>query len=365
MFTIRNFESRTLSWWYDQRDNIDFHPSYQRKGRLWSEKDKSYLIDSILNGFDMPKIYIADFTFFDSGLNEKRKPYSVVDGKQRFEAMFDFFSGDLTLDKGFIYLDDTTLKLSGLSYKDLKAKHPKIASKFENFNLSVISIITDSDAMINEMFIRLNKSKPLTGAELRNAMKGAVPKLTRKIIKHAFFNDRVRFNTKRGQDSNVATKLLLIEFRGKFVDTKKIHLDKLVDDAVAAETTNLDTSFNNINKVLDYMNDSFINKDTLLASSGLVPVYYWLYRTFGKEHKDELRNFLVQFEQMRKDSRKISTKEKSNVSETKKIEPKYLDYINFDRLSKSLNDQASLQGCYNILESKWIIWTHEGILDEK
>ena len=160
MFTIRNFESRTLSWWYDQRDNIDFQPSYQRKGRLWSDKDKSYLIDSILNGFDMPKIYIADFTFFNSELNEKRKPYAVVDGKQRFEAMFDFFNGELTLDKGFIYLEDPTLKLAGLSYKDIKALYPKIASIFENFNLSVISVITDSDAMINEMFIRLNKSKP-------------------------------------------------------------------------------------------------------------------------------------------------------------------------------------------------------------
>jgi len=122
------------------------------------------------------------------------------------------------------------------------------------------------------MFIRLNKSKPLTGAELRNAMKGVVPKLTRQIINLPFFKDRVSFNTNRGQDSNVATKLLLIEFRGKFVDTKKIHLDKLVDDAVAAEASNLDTSFNNIELVLEYMNDSFINKDMLLASSGLVPV---------------------------------------------------------------------------------------------
>jgi hypothetical protein len=361
MFTIRNFESRTLSWWYDQRDNIDFQPSYQRKGRLWSEKDKSYLIDSILNGFDMPKIYIADFTFFNSGLNEKRKPYSVVDGKQRFEAMFDFFKDELTLDKDFIYLEDTKLNLSGLSYKDLKAKYPKIASIFENFNLSVISVITDSDAMINEMFIRLNKSKPLTGAELRNAMKGVIPNLTRQIIQQPFFIDRVRFNTNRGQDSNVATKLLLIEFRGKFVDTKKTHLDKLVDDAIAAETSNFDTIIINITRVLGYMNDSFINKDYLLASSGLVPVYYWFYRTNGGIRND-MRNFLVQFEKKRKDSRKIATKSLEDESEI--IDTKNLDYINFDRLSKSLNDQASLQGCYNILENKWLIWLSLESLDE-
>lgn len=348
MFTIRNFESRTLSWWYDQRENIDVKPSYQRKGRLWSPKDKSYLIDSILNGFDMPKIYIADFTFFSSTLNENRKPYAVVDGKQRFEAMFDFFHGDLTLDKAFLYLEDPTLKLAGLSYKDLKAKHPKIASKFENFNLSVISIITDSEAMINEMFIRLNMSKPLTGAELRNAMKGDVPKLTRQIIGHHFFEDRVRFNTQRGQDSNVAAKLLLIEFRGKFVDTKKIHLDRLVDDVIAAESSSLDNAFKEIEKVLTYMDSSFITKDTLLTSSGLIPIYYWFYRTYGEQHKNEMRNFLVQFESNRKKSRKVAEKD--------------LDYVNFDVFTKSLNDQASLQGGYNILVNKWNYWQENGTL---
>ena len=296
----------------------------------------------------MPKIYLADFTFFSSSLNENRKPYAVVDGKQRFEAMFDFFDGELTLDKGFVYLEEPTLTLAGLSYKDLKAKHPKIASKFDNFNLSVISIITDSEAMINEMFIRLNNSKPLTGAELRNAMKGDVPKFTRQIIGHHFFLDRVKFSTQRGQDSNVAAKLLLIEFRGKFVDTKKIHLDRLVDDVVAAESSSLDNAFKVVNKVLNYMDSSFITKDPLLSSSGLIPIYYWFYRTFGEQYNAEIRNFLVQFEFQRKQSRKLPSQN--------------LDYVNFDIFSKSLNDQASLQGGYNILVSKWTQWKDKGNL---
>lgn len=348
MFTIRNFESRTLSWWYDQRENIDFNPSYQRKGKLWPPKDKSYLIDSILNGFDMPKIYIADFTFFSSVLNENRRPYAVIDGKQRFEAMFDFFDNKLTLDSNFIYLDDPNLKLSGLSYKDLKSKYPKLASTFENFNLSVISIITDNEAMINEMFIRLNNSKPLTGAELRNAMKGDVPKLTRRIIGHHFFEDRVRFNTQRGQDSNVAAKLLLLEFRGKFVDTKKTHLDKLVDDVIAAESASLDNAYLQIEKVLSSMDLSFISKDPLLASSGLIPIYYWFYRNYANDYLDELRNFLVQFENNRKSSRKTVGRD--------------IEYSNFDVYSRSINDQTGLQGSYNALTNKWKEWITNGTI---
>ena len=61
-FKITRFEARTLSWWKTRRSKIDMEPPYQRRGRLWSDTDKAYLIDSILNGYDVPKVYMADFT---------------------------------------------------------------------------------------------------------------------------------------------------------------------------------------------------------------------------------------------------------------------------------------------------------------
>ena len=60
-FKISQFENKTLSWWFCKRNKIDMVPSYQIRGRLWSQTDKSYLIDSILNKYDIPKIYVADF----------------------------------------------------------------------------------------------------------------------------------------------------------------------------------------------------------------------------------------------------------------------------------------------------------------
>ena len=70
MFEVNTFDPKTLVWWFDERDNIDFSPPYQRRGNIWSEFDKQFLIDSILNGFDVPKVYIADFSFGNSDLNE-------------------------------------------------------------------------------------------------------------------------------------------------------------------------------------------------------------------------------------------------------------------------------------------------------
>jgi len=351
-FGIRPFEARTLSWWYDQRENIDFDPSYQRKGRLWSEKDKAYLIDSILNGFDLPKIYIADFTYSPAALNENRKTFAVVDGKQRFEAMFDFMGGKLTLDKNFVYNPEPQLDLAGLSFKDLKSRYPKIASNFENFNLSVFSIITDDESAINEMFIRLNKSKPLTGAELRGAMKGEVPAYTKQITKHHFFKDRVRFATQRMQDANVAAKFLLIEFRGKLVDTKKVHLDDLADEFASSEVKSLKSAYNRVQMILNYMDEAFITKDPLLSSSGILTIYYWFFKNFGKSYTKSIRDFLVDFDKYRKQA-----KAKKATSE---------DYVNFNSFTRSINDQSSLQNAYNILEKRWQSWKKsKGVLPDK
>ena len=37
MFKVRAFESRTLSWWNQERDNIDMEPVYQRKGAAFGQ----------------------------------------------------------------------------------------------------------------------------------------------------------------------------------------------------------------------------------------------------------------------------------------------------------------------------------------
>src|SRR5690554_1319054 len=108
---IEQHSPKTLKWWNSRRDKIDFDPPYQRKGRLWSEKDKAFLIDSILNGFDIPKLYMADFQYGVSALNEKKLPYAIIDGKQRLEAIFDFFDNKLTLDRNFTWRDDPQLQL--------------------------------------------------------------------------------------------------------------------------------------------------------------------------------------------------------------------------------------------------------------
>src|SRR5688572_17814722 len=109
MFKIEPHQAQTLAWWYARRNRMDMDPPYQRKGRIWSIRDKQYLIDSIVNEYDIPKIYLADFSIFDSPLNSKRMLFAVVDGKQRLEAIFDFMENRMTLADQFLYESDPTL----------------------------------------------------------------------------------------------------------------------------------------------------------------------------------------------------------------------------------------------------------------
>ena len=342
MFSVRPFESRTLSWWSDERKNLDLSPPYQRQGRIWSTQDKAFLIDSVLNGYDIPKIYIADFTYFSSALNAGKKSYAVIDGRQRFEAFFDFFDDRFTLSDTFVFLEDPTFRLNGLIYSQLKSRHPKVASKYENFNLSVMSVITDDEARINDLFVRLNRSKPLSGAEIRNAMSGDVPAMIRNIADHPFFRNKVSFSANRKQDQNAAAKLLLLEHRGSLVDTKKFNLDRFVKEAILVESTAIGASSARVISVLDRIAPYFTDRDPALKLATGLPVYYWYFRNNETSPTTAIK--VREFEATRRaNKRKAATGADQSVDE----ELQAYDYFN-----RSPDDATSHERRYQILLSR-------------
>jgi len=74
-------------------------------------------------------------------LNKQKLPYAIIDGKQRFEAIFDFFDNKIVLNDDFVFLENSKLELAGLGYRDLQSKYPEIAEGFETFPVSVMSVV--------------------------------------------------------------------------------------------------------------------------------------------------------------------------------------------------------------------------------
>jgi hypothetical protein len=346
IFKINPFEAKTLSWWRTRKNQIDMSPPYQRRGRLWSSTDKAYLIDSILNGFDVPKIYVADFTWGNSPLNRRRLPYAIIDGKQRFEAVFDFFDGNIVLNDDFVHRESPHLKLGGLGYQDLIKNHAEVGEIFDNYNLSVVSVVTSREDLINELFVRLNRSKPLTGAEVRNAMSGPAPKLFRKVAKHEFFTTYVAFGVIRGQDLNAAAKLMMFEYEGKLSETKKKNMDRFTKDSAKADRAKLELAARRVLDTLEDMTEIFLPHDRLLLSAGTIPVYYWLVRYAPTKTQRFIRQFLIEFEEARKKNRILSSEEPRSVRVDRQL-------VEFDNFNRSTNDQASHEGRFNILRLRF------------
>lgn len=345
MFNVRTFEARTLSWWAMQRDVIDFAPPYQRRGGLWSQADKAFLIDSIINRYDVPKLYIADFTFgHASSLNASNKQYAVIDGKQRFEAIFDFIDGKITLRKDFVWTDDPSIELGGLGYNDLRRNHPKVAAQFDNFSLTVMAVVTDEEGRINELFVRLNRNKTLTGPEIRNAMKGVVPELTRQIASHSFFLEKVKFDVARGQDLDVAAKFLLVEFRGQLTETKRGTLDRLVEEGMSADANvaDLERASGRVLDHLQHMNEIFLPRDPLLATQGSMVPYYWLVRAVPVEEHHRIRPFLIEFDKAREANRRKLQDPTQDATGNRNL-------LAYDRFNRSINDAISIEGRFRIL----------------
>lgn len=345
MFKVATFDPKVLSWWKSKRTKIDMDPPYQRHGRLWSTADKAYLIDSILNGFDIPKLYIADFNYGNSALNRRQLPYAIIDGKQRFEAVFDFYDGRFALNQDFRYLPNESLKLAGLSYTDLRSNYPEVAEDFDNYQLTVMAVITDQEETINELFVRLNRSKPLTGAEIRNAMVGPAPGLFREIAKHEFFKENIRFTITRAQDFNAAAKLLLFEYDNRPAETKKRSLDKFADRTKHEPKEKLELAGRRVIDVLDNMTNIFLPKDALLGAAGVLPVYYWFVRSQDEQVYPRVREFLVRFDDERRANRQQSKGHRAAARDKQLTE--------FDRYNRSTNDEKSHAERIRILSERF------------
>jgi hypothetical protein len=304
----------------------------------------------MINGFDIPKLYIADLALLPKAMRSPHMTHAVIDGRQRLEAIFEWFDGQLTLNDDFVYIDDPLIEAGGLSSEELSANYPRLAAAVEEYSLDVMTVIADHEDEINQVFIRLNQNQPLTGAETRNAMEGEAPEIIRRLASHRFFTDRVAFSVKRGGDWNTVAKVLLLEFTGEFVDVKRRKLDLFVKDIAreadkaGAELVTFQESARNVAKVFDDMVEVFNTRDPLLGTQGQVPVYYWFIRDLGPQ--PDLREFISEFQRQREENRR----QVAEVGSKGDIDVELLQY---DQLNRSVNDQHSLRGRYEILRRRY------------
>ena len=245
----------------------------------------------MINGYDMPKLYFADFTTIKSPLNHAGMRYAVVDGKQRINAVFDFLSNNMPLASTFILEENPNIKLAGLYYKDISEVAFEYAERVEEFPMPVVHVVTDEAAKIRELFLRLNKGIVLTGPEKRNAMVGSAPDIIKELSTHDFFAHYVSYKDNRGENLNNAAKILAFELAEDATETKRVNLDKMVSD-FASQDQHLELAKLDAMQTLDKMAVVFGPRDKLLRSAGSVPAFYWFIRALEVDLLRLVRPFL-------------------------------------------------------------------------
>lgn len=336
---------------YSEREEILLSPEYQRMGGVWTPEKKQLLIDSILNDYDIPKIYFHAFS------RDQRKStgyaYSVIDGRQRLEAIWQFIEGKFTLADDFVFQDDESVKLALLGYSDIAANYPKIKIKFDSFVLPIVGVDTDDPELIEDMFSRLNEAVPLNAAEKRNAIGGALVAAIRELATHSVFTRSAAFSNRRYQHREVAARLLLVEENlhtiGRIVDTKKEYLDALARNYKSEKPEIVAAILRSAADVADFMNGLFVERDELLRAQGNMVVYYLLCKSALNSGMTAAvtRQRLFEFREFVKENRRLA---EINYADAR------FDLLEYDRLTQQGTNDAS-----NIRERLRIICEFFGI----
>ena len=338
-------KNSTVMYLYSEREKIKLDPPYQRMGGVWTPEKKQLLIDSIINDYDIPKIYFHGFD--REQRSETGFSFAVIDGRQRLETIWEFIDGDFTLSNDFEYQRYPEIKLAGLSYNDISQDFPKIKIFFDSFVLPVISVETDDEDLIEDMFSRLNEAVPLNAAEKRNAFGGALVKAIRELSEHDFFLNKVSFSNKRYQHREVSARFLLVQQSldslNKIIDTKKVYLDSLAKHYATGQDAKVQSYLDSATTVIDAMHQIFIKNDPLLRSQGNMVIYYLLFKaaiSSGEIFKIT-RAKLISFNAKLLANRISASKEYENAS---------FDLLEYDRLTQQgTNDASNIKERFSIL----------------
>ncbi len=140
--------------WNDDKELV-LNPKFQR-GSVWPTPARSYLIDSILRGYPIPKLLLRTTVDRDS----RRTIRDVVDGQQRLRTIIDFEAGKFAL-------GSRAGEFLGQRYAELD---DDLKDRFLGYKLTCEQLLNASDDDVLEVFVRINSyAVPVNEPELRNA----------------------------------------------------------------------------------------------------------------------------------------------------------------------------------------------------
>lgn len=171
-WTIKSFTRRI------KRGEVTFDNAVQRS-LVWTNDQKSLLIDSILEGYPVPPMYADKDT--ETGVLD------MLDGKQRSNTLAEFINDEFSLTKVVNEIDceeeQGKINVIGLKFSELPEE---LRDRIYDYTieLKVFDNLTDEER--NELFRRINNGKPLSAIELTRVKAKSLP-IIQEIANHDIF----------------------------------------------------------------------------------------------------------------------------------------------------------------------------------
>ena len=312
------------------KSRIDTNPDFQRPA-VWSRGQKQLLIDTILRGYDIPKLYWRK-------VSKSPEKYEVVDGQQRLRAIFEFHGGEFNLPKDADEIDGEPV--AKLTYGELPED---LRLRFDNYALDVIVLSDTSEDEVREMFLRLQNGTTLKAQEKRNAMPGNMRNFVKELAKHVFFS-RVAFSDSRFSHDLVAAQMTAIELNGGPCHVRNANLNAMYESQVEFEPNGVKAK--KIRRVLDFLAQAFPEKTPELERYSVISLYTLVSHCLEKyamsERHRSLREWFIAFEASRAAQSNLSADE---------CDAELLAYK--ERTSHSTDAQDSIQWRHELLLRKF------------
>jgi len=263
---------------------IDLEADYQRE-KIWSRAAQEKLLDSILQGIDIPKIYLAEVK------DDESFDFECVDGKQRMATLMNFFNPE----RGG---KPVTVNVFGkkYSYKELKTEHPQLARDIEEFELTlVIYPAALEDEFVREIFRRLQLGVSLNSGERLNSHTGTIRDfIYKKMGKEAPFLRNTSLSERRYSRQFALAQICINSFSfaetGEFVRARFDDLEDFFKEKHDLEEQ--DENLVRIGRVLKLMDKRFGQNASAISSRAVaVSAYLFVEQLCQRKKKGLISEF--------------------------------------------------------------------------
>lgn len=264
---------------------IDLDADYQRE-KIWSRKNQEELLDSIILGIDIPKLYLARVE------SEDNFDFECIDGKQRMTTLLEFYKPEAGSD------NPLRIRVAGdrYTYEQLQRDLPKVAKKIDDFELTfVVYPEIEDEEFLREIFRRLQLGIRLNTGELLKTYTGSLRDFVYKEMgKDAPFLRHTSLSDKRFSRQFTLAQICINSFaKAETGDFVRARYDDLAD--FFKDKYNLDDGDENlerIREVLKAMDKDFRQQAGAISSRAVaVSAYLFAETLFLDKRKSVISKF--------------------------------------------------------------------------